>query len=101
MINDNAEKTMNFSEFGTLSSKQILKKLDDIKQNDQLPILKNSKVIIYGATSSSNNSRYANLQIGNIKLFWQHYFKDSGAQLIAYGFDTKKEINDFMFQNQQ
>ncbi len=102
MINENRERTMNFTEFGTFSPKQILKKLEEIKKEEKIPTLNKAKVIVYGATSTNGNSRYANSQIENIKFFWQHFLKESGAELIAYGYDTEKEITDYMIeQNQQ
>jgi hypothetical protein len=101
MINENRERTMNFTEFGTYTQKQVLKKLEDIKKEEKIPRLNKAKVIVYGATSTNGNSGYVNIQIENVKLFWQRFFKDSGAELIAYGYDTEKEIIDYMSEQIQ
>jgi hypothetical protein len=102
MINENREQSMNFTEFGTYNQQQVVKKLTKIKNEGKLPNLNKAKVIVYGATSSGRNYRYADSQIENIKLFWQNFFKESDARLLAYGYDTEKEILDYMTeQNQQ
>ncbi|PIQ08137.1 MAG: hypothetical protein COW71_13370 [Ignavibacteriales bacterium CG18_big_fil_WC_8_21_14_2_50_31_20] len=101
MVNENRERTMNFTEFGTLTQEQIIKKLEVIKKEGKIPNLNNAKVVVYGATSTNVSDRYANKQIENVKLFWQSFFKKSGAELLAYGYDTEKEIIDYISEQNQ
>ena len=101
MVNENRERTMNFTEFGILTQEQINKKLEEIKKESKIPNFNNAKVVVYGATSTNVSDRYANKQIENVKLFWQSFFKETGAVLVAYGYDTEKEIIDYLTEQNQ
>lgn len=96
MVNENREQTMNFTEFGNSTQKQINKKLEEIQKESKIPDLRKVKIIVYGSTSTIKSGHLADNQVENIRLFWRKYFKEAGVDLIAYGYDTEKEIKDYM-----
>jgi len=96
MINEDQEGEYNFRKSVYWDYESISDLVDNLSIVNKIPNLTNTKVFIHGATSCKNMGRYSNKQIENIKIFWDLYFKKSRAQLIAYSYDTKQEINDYM-----
>jgi hypothetical protein len=92
MIQESPDQILNFESFGAISQEKVKKIFNNFKNNKPLPDLKDSKVIVYGATSGKAQRNMANQQVMNIKLFWEEYFKGTNAKLGAYGYDTRIEI---------
>lgn len=95
MVNENREKTFDFTEFGKYNEEKINNKLEALRKLNKIPDLSGCKILIYGATSTDVGI-YANKQIENCKIFWQQYFHESGAELKGYAYDSRKEISDYM-----
>jgi len=96
MVNENREKTFDFTQFGKYNEEKINSKLDDLRKLNKIPDLSGCKILIYGATSTIEAGNYANKQIENCKSFWQNFFHESGAELSGYAYDSRKEITDYM-----
>jgi hypothetical protein len=96
MIQENREHTLDFTKMGVMNEKQVAQKIGLVQNLKKIPNLNACKVFVYGVTSSSNAGILANKQIENVHLFWEDYFQDSNAKLLAYSFDCQKEIVDFM-----
>jgi len=92
MIQESFDQILNFENFGYISQETVKKIFNNFKNNEILPDLKESKVIVYGATTGKYQGKSANRQVENIKLFWEEYIKQTNAELVAYGFDTESEI---------
>jgi hypothetical protein len=92
MVNENSERTFDFTQMGKLKSDGVEKKVQELKDNDKVPDLANINVVAYGATSTKEAGPFANKQIENVKLFWELFFKSAGADLKGYGYDTNAEI---------
>jgi hypothetical protein len=99
MVNENIERTFDFTQIGKLRLEQVEKKIEELKSLDKIPDLANINVIAYGATSTKNAGSYANKQLENVKLFWELFFKSAGADLRGYGYDTEAEIESLMANN--
>lgn len=99
MVNENRDKTMDFTQLGKFNEKKIADKIDELHKLNKVPDFSNCSIFVYGATSTPEAGAFANKQIENCKLFWQTYFKDCGAELVAYSFDSQKEISEFMISN--
>ena len=95
MVNENREKTFDFTEFGKYNEEKINNKLEALRRLNKIPDLSGCKILIYGATSTVTGI-YANKQIENCKTFWQNFFHESGAELKGYAYDSKKEISEYM-----
>ncbi len=96
MVNESRDKMMDFTQFGKLDKGKVLGRIEELNRSGNIPDLKKCKVLIYGATSTINSGFLANRQIENCKAFWEKYFKESGAEIIGYGFDTKQEITNYL-----
>ncbi len=96
MVQESRDKALDFTQMGRMKIDQVYHKIEDIRTLGKIPDLSGCSVFIYGATASEDAGPYANRQIGNIRLFWETYFKDSNADLQAYSYDCKKEIAGFM-----
>jgi hypothetical protein len=96
MVNENKEKTFDFTQFGKYNEVKINGKLDELNKLNKIPDLSGCNILIYGATSTSESGIYANRQIENCKIFWQNFFHEGGAELKGYGYDSRKEITDYM-----
>lgn len=96
MVNEDIDGKYDFTNFGKLKQKQIDYKLEELRNQSKIPTLSECSIIIYGATSTIGAGKYANKQIENCKKFWQKFFKESGAHLNGYSYDSKKEIIDYM-----
>ncbi len=96
MVNENREKTFDFTQFGKYNEEKINAKLDELHKLNKIPDLSGCKILIYGATSTMEAGTYANKQIENCKIFWQNFFHESGAELKGYAYDSRKEITDYM-----
>lgn len=96
MVNENRDKTFDFTEFGKFNKEKINNKLEDLHKLNKIPDLSSCEILIYGATSTIEAGTYANKQIENCKIFWQNFFHESGAELKGYAYDSKKEITDYM-----
>ena len=92
MVNENSERTFDFTQMGKLKSEGVEKKVQELKDMDKIPDLANINVIAYGATSTKEAGPFANKQIENVKLFWELFFRSAGADLKGYGYDTDAEI---------
>lgn len=71
---------------------QILQKVEEIYLLGKISELDQCKIFAFGATSSLKNNLEANKQVKNLKLFWQNCFYKSGANLLSYSYDCRKEI---------
>lgn len=96
MVNENREKTFDFTQFGKYNEEKINTKLEELRKLNKIPDLSGCSILIYGATSTIEAGSYANKQIENCKTFWQNFFHESGAELKGYAYDSKKEITDYM-----
>jgi len=96
MVNENREKTFDFTQFGKYNAEKIETKLDELRKLNKIPDLSGCQILIYGATSTIEAGTYANKQIENCKAFWQNFFHESGAELKGYAYDSRKEITDYM-----
>jgi hypothetical protein len=96
MVNENRDKTFDFTQFGKYNQEKINSKLDDLRKLNKIPDLSGCNILIYGATSTIEAGTYANKQIENCKTFWQIFFHESGAELKGYAYDCNKEITDYM-----
>lgn len=96
MVNENRDKTFDFTQFGKYNEEKINAKLDELHKLNKIPDLSGCKILIYGATSTTEAGTYANKQIENCKIFWQNFFHESGAELKGYAYDSRKEITDYM-----
>lgn len=92
MVQESRDKALDLKNLIYLKDDQILQKAEEISLLGKIPKLRQCKILVFGATSSFENSLEANRQIENLKLFWQNCFYKSGANLIAYSYDCRKEI---------
>jgi hypothetical protein len=92
MVNENSERTFDFTQMGKLKEDGVEKKVQELKEMNKIPDLAKINVIAYGATSTKEAGPFANKQIENVKLFWELFFKSAGADLKGYGYDTNAEI---------
>lgn len=99
MVNENSERTFDFTQMGKLKSDGVEKKVQELKDIDKIPDMANINVVAYGATSTKDAGPYANKQIENVKLFWELFFKSAGADLRGYGYDTDAEIKSLVTDN--
>lgn len=96
MVNENREKTLDFTQMGKFSPEQVYKKLEDLRAINKIPDLNGCNIFIYGATSTAEAGPYANRQIENVRLFWEIFFKDTGAKIQAYAYDSQREIQEYI-----
>lgn len=96
MVNENAARTFDFTTFGRLKSADINKKINELKNLNNIPDLHGVKILVYGATSTKEAGAFAGRQIENIKLFWEQFFKLAGADLNGYGYDTQMELKEYL-----
>lgn len=96
MVNENRERTFDFTQFGKYNETKINNKLEELRKLNKIPDLSGCNILIYGATSTIEAGTYANKQIENCKTFWQNFFYESGAELKGYAYDSRKEITDYM-----
>lgn len=96
MVQESRDQSMDFTKMSKMNTEEVFRKVELVRNMNKIPDLKGCKVFIYGATASDKAGPYANKQIENIRLFWETYFKDSSAEIMAYSFDCKKEIAGFM-----
>lgn len=99
MVNENSERTFDFTQMGKIKSDGVEKKVQELKDIDKIPDMANINVIAYGATSTKEAGPFANKQIENVKLFWEQFFKSAGADLRGYGYDTDAEIKGLVSDN--
>ena len=99
MVNENSERTFDFTQMGKLKSDGVEKKVQELKDIDKIPDMANINVVAYGATSTKEAGPFANKQIENVKLFWELFFKSAGADLKGYGYDTDAEIKGLVADN--
>jgi len=85
MVNENAEKTYDFTKFEQLSDDAISKKVLALKEQKKIANLENVKVIVDGTTGGEK-----------VKLFWDKYFKLAGAEVKAYENDTRLELKKYL-----
>jgi hypothetical protein len=66
--------------------------IDKLRAFNRIPDLHGCTIFVNGRTGISN------LQVDNIKNFWTQYFKETGAELVAYDYDAGPEINSYLTQ---
>jgi len=93
MVNENIERTFDFTQLGKLKADAVEKKVQELKDMDKIPDMASINIVAYGATSTKEAGPYANKQVENVRLFWELFFKSAGAELRGYGYDTDAEIN--------
>ncbi|MFN8353672.1 MAG: hypothetical protein U0Y10_04480 [Spirosomataceae bacterium] len=96
MVNENKERTYDFSSFGKLKAGEVSKKVLELKAQHKIPDLAGVKVLVYGATSTKDAGALAGKQIENVKLFWASFFQSAGADLQGYGYDTQIELKKYV-----
>ena len=96
MVNENPERTLDFTTYGKIKEEIVNKKIDELRQMNKIPNLADVKVLVYGATSTKEAGAFANKQIENVKLFWELFFKTADADLKGYGYDTEIEIKNYL-----
>ncbi len=97
MLQESRDKTLDLKNIANFNSEQINLKVEQINQTGKIPNLDNCKVFAFGATTTPNSGVLANRQFENTQLFWQKFFALTDADLCAYAFDCRKEINDIKF----
>ena len=80
MVNENREKTFDFTEFGKCDEEMINNKLEALHKLNKIPDLSGCKILIYGATSTVTDI-YANKQIENCKIRARKKYSIFGALL--------------------
>ena len=98
MVNENIERTFDFTSFGRLKNEDVNKKVTELKELNKIPDLQGVKVLVYGATSTKEAGAFASRQIENVKLFWEIFFHSTGADLKGYGYDTDLELKKYMLE---
>jgi len=96
MVNENKERTFDFTTFGRLKKDEVEKKVSELKDLNKIPNLAGVKVLVYGATSTRKAGRLAGKQVENVKLFWDLFFQSAGADLKGYGYDTGIELENYL-----
>jgi hypothetical protein len=91
---------LNFELFAWKGEADVLAIATNLQQTNKVPSLTNVDVFVSGATSSPYAGAYGNQQIKNVTLFWTKFIKDSGANLKAYGYDTRLEIERYLDETQ-
>ncbi len=66
--------------------------IDKLRAFNHIPDLHGCRIFVNGRTGKSN------LQVDNIKNFWIQYFKETGAELVAYDYDAGPEISSYLTQ---
>lgn len=96
MVNENKERTFDFTTFGRLNDDDVNKKVLELKDLNKIPDLAGVKVLVYGATSTKEAGAFAGKQIENVKLFWDLFFQSAGADLKGYGYDSEIELEKYL-----
>lgn len=100
MVNENTERTFDFSTFGRLKDEDVNRKVTELKDLNKIPELHGVKILVYGATSTKEAGAFAGRQIENVKLFWNLFFQSAGADLKGYGYDTGMELKNYLVKNE-
>ncbi len=90
MIQETSE--VSFANPEGCTSDQARAILDKLQAWNRIPDLHGCVVFVTGRTGTSNQ------QVDNIQNFWTQYFKRSGAQLVAYDYDTGPQVTSFLEQ---
>jgi len=98
MVNENKERTFDFTGFGRLKDDDVNKKVLELKDLNKIPDLAGVKILVYGATSTKEAGAFAGKQIENVKLFWDLFFQSAGADIKGYGYDTEIELKKYLTQ---
>lgn len=94
MQNDEPGRSLyDLEAYGSLTKSQITERIDQLQKDNMIANLKGVFIIVNGATAKGKN---ASLLYENIELFWREYFKRSGGILVAYGYDSSLEIENFI-----
>ena len=96
MVNENKERTFDFTGFGRLKEDDVNKKVLELKDLNKIPDLAGVKILVYGATSTKEEGAFAGKQIENVKLFWDLFFQSAGADIKGYGYDTQLELKNYL-----
>ena len=96
MVNENKERTFDFTTFGRLKDDEVNKKVLELKDLNKIPDLAGVKVLVYGATSTKEAGAFTGKQIENVKLFWDLFFQSAGADVKGYGYDTGIELKNYL-----
>jgi hypothetical protein len=66
--------------------------IDKLRAWNRIPDLHGCVVFVNGRTGKTNE------QVESIKSFWTQYFKESGAELAAYDYDSGSQITSYLIQ---
>jgi len=91
MVQDSRDSRLSFKGIEHLSADSVMKNVRQLINSGTIPDLENTDIYIHGATSTVD--RLPNRQIENIRLFWNTYLKECGAEIKAYGYDSRLEIS--------
>lgn len=83
-------KEFNFNKQPDISKQELDEILKQLKNANRIPDLIGLTVFVNGRTGRDND------QTDNIKYFWENYFKEAKANLIAYDFDTHHSVVDYL-----
>lgn len=100
MVNENKERTFDFTGFGRLKEDDVNKKVLELKDLNKIPDLAGVKILVYGATSTKEAGAFGGKQIENVKLFWDLFFQSAGADIKGYGYDTQIEIKNYLAKSE-
>lgn len=64
--------------------------LDGLRRANRMPDLHGCTVFVDGRTGKNNE------EVENIQRFWTQYFKDAGANLMAYDYDSGPQIASYL-----
>jgi hypothetical protein len=96
MINENPDYTLDLTAFGRVTTDAVRDKVRELKRVNEIPALSSVKVLVYGATSTKQAGVSADRQVENVRYFWQLFFKEAGADLVSYGYDTEIELKGYL-----
>lgn len=95
MIQESADHSLDFRKMSDLKPDDVHRIFERALEENEVPDLEGCKIFVNGATSSASGP-LANRQIKNIRLFWENYFLKANADLVAYSYDIRKEIENYM-----
>ncbi len=83
---DPSDSFYDFSGWQNLSPPEVEKRIDTLLAQGRIPDLHGARVFMHGIEAVDNRL------FANVKLFWQLYFLEANAELVAYGSRIEVEI---------
>jgi hypothetical protein len=85
----------NFATAAGPDAREASRIVKELRKRGRIPNLAGRKVFVNGRTGSSN------AQVDSIGRFWLEYFRATGAELVAYGFDSGQEIKSYLLDRRR